>query len=218
MVNRAVVTLVHDAHKMQELQLRVLAGETLDGIERFQNFGHTSRPLAGAEAVVLAAGGQRAHTIAVVVDDRRYRPTDLAEGESQVYNAFGEYVYLKEDGTLAINARSKVHVTAPEVVADCDTAKVNATDSVTVDTATATVKASTAAKVESPKMTVTGQLVVQGTLLAQGGMAVSGGGGGPAGTVEGGFQVTDGDVEADGTSLKHHKHTGDSGGTTSEPQ
>jgi len=218
MVNRAVVSLVHDAHKMQELQLRVLAGETIDGTEHYQPFGHTAHPVPGAEAVLLAVGGDRSHSIAVVVDDRRYRPTDLAEGESQLYNAFGEQVYLREDGTIAVDARSKVEVNAPDIEANCDTAAVNASNSVTVDTDVATVKAATEAKIDSPTTTVTGQLLVQGALAAQGGMSVSGGGSGAAASVDGGFEVVNGDVEADGISLKTHTHPGDSGGTTGEPQ
>ena len=85
MIGRAVVALVDDARKMQELQLVALAGETIGAAERFQNYGFTSHPHPGAEAVLLAPGGIRQHPIAVAVDDRRHRPRGLAEGEVCLY-------------------------------------------------------------------------------------------------------------------------------------
>jgi phage gp45-like len=41
LLSRAVVTLVDDSKKMQELQLSILEGETRGGIERVQNYGFT---------------------------------------------------------------------------------------------------------------------------------------------------------------------------------
>jgi phage baseplate assembly protein V len=153
----------------------------------------------GGDFILVRTDGSPTYQFAVVVDDRRYRPTDLAEGESQHYNAFGDHVYLKADGTVVVNGNSKIEANAPTVEANCETASV---------------KASTSAEIDSPATTITGQLTVQGQIVGQGGMAVSGGSGA---SVEGDLEVTNGDVTADGTSLKHHKHTGDSGGTTSEP-
>lgn len=195
MVNRAVVSLVHDAHKMQELQLKVLAEETIDGVEHFQPFGHTAHPVKGAEAVLLAVGGDRSHSIAVVVDDRRYRPKNLKEGESQTYNAYGEYVYLREDGTLVLNARSKVEVNAPEVEANCETAQINASTSATVETQTLTVKASAECLFDTPLLKCTGDIQDN-----------AGGGGGGA-TMS----------EMRDTFNEHNHDENDNGGPTDEP-
>ena len=85
LVGRAVLVLVDDARQMQALQVRALAGEVIDGVERVQQYGLTSHPHPGAECVILAVGGMRQHPLVVAVDDRRHRVTDLALGEVCLY-------------------------------------------------------------------------------------------------------------------------------------
>ena len=85
MVGRAVLTLVDDARRMQTVQVQALAGETLADVERVQQYGLTSHPHPGAECVVVSVGGMRQHPLVVAVDDRRHRPTGLAQGEVALY-------------------------------------------------------------------------------------------------------------------------------------
>lgn len=113
MIARAVVRLVGDATKAQELQLDLLADESQDGVERLQNYGFTSHPLAGAEAIVASVGGLRSHMIALVVEDRRYRLTGLAAGEVAIYDDLGNVIKLGRD-RIEILAASKVQLTAPD--------------------------------------------------------------------------------------------------------
>lgn len=101
MVARAVVQLVNDGAQMQAIQLLVLAGETREGCERFQEYGFTSVPVAGAEAVVLFADGRRDHPLIVAVDDRRYRLKNLLSGEVAIYNNAGLSVLLKSSRIVA---------------------------------------------------------------------------------------------------------------------
>jgi phage baseplate assembly protein V len=110
-VSRAVVRVINDGLKMQELQLTVMADETLDGVERFQNYGFTSHPKAGAEAITLSVGGHRSHSVAVVVDDRRYRLKALQAGEVALYDDLGQKVVLHRDHIL---------VKSPKVLVDSD--------------------------------------------------------------------------------------------------
>lgn len=102
MVARAVVQLVDDKPRLQVLQLGVLADETRDGCERVQEYGFTSVPLPGAEAVVLFVGGRRDHGLVVGVDDRRHRLAGLKAGEVAVYNNAGASVVLKADGSIEV--------------------------------------------------------------------------------------------------------------------
>lgn len=104
MVARAVVQLVADAPKLQELQVSLLTEETRERCERFQQYGLTSVPLAGAEAVVLFVGGLRDHPLVTNVDDRRYRKTGLLGGEVALYNHEGTYVLLKIGNVIEANA------------------------------------------------------------------------------------------------------------------
>jgi len=102
-IARAVVQLADDSAKLQVLQLGVLAGESVDDAERLQEYGFTSVPLAGAEAVVLFPNGDRAHPLVVAVDDRRYRPTGLQPGEVAMYNnVVATLVLLTENGDVEI--------------------------------------------------------------------------------------------------------------------
>lgn len=113
MVARAVVQLADDAPRLQLLQLGAGPGETRDGCERFQEYGFTSVPLAGAEAVVIFPNGRRDHGLVVAVDDRRYRLTDLEPGDVALYRAGGLHLVHRE-------ARSTI--TAPEVRLGSDSA------------------------------------------------------------------------------------------------
>lgn len=98
---------------------------------------------------------------------------------------------------------------------------ITAPSSVTVNTVTATVNAQESAKIDSPKVTITGDtkiektLSVVGKITGTGGMAVSGGSGA---SVTGSMTVTGGDVTADGIGLKTHTHNCPQGGQTGTGQ
>lgn len=115
MIARGKVLLVNSATKMQSLQIGLLAGERKDRVEHFEPFGLTSKALPGAEHVTLFLDGDRSHGITVVVSDRRYRLQGLQDGEVALYDAFGNRVHLKADGTLDVVASSKVQITSPLV-------------------------------------------------------------------------------------------------------
>lgn len=111
MVRRAVVELVNDALRLQGLQLTLLAGELADDVERFQEYGFTSVPEPGAEAIVLAVGASRSHLVVVATDDRRYRPTGWGAGEAGLYSKFGQIVRLKADGSIELTPAAGQPVT-----------------------------------------------------------------------------------------------------------
>lgn len=103
LVSRAVVSRVDDSTKLQTLQVDVGEDETREGLERFQQYGLTSVPTPGAEAVVLFVGGRRDVGYVVALDDRRYRVKGLAQGEVALYNKAGASVVLKADGSVEVN-------------------------------------------------------------------------------------------------------------------
>lgn len=114
-VARAVVNLIDDSLKMQILQVALSEDETRSDIERFQNYGFTSVPLAGAESVVLFVNGRRDHGLAIAVDDRRYRLSSLESGEVAVYTDQGDSIVIKRGGNIEVTASTKVKVDAPAV-------------------------------------------------------------------------------------------------------
>lgn len=92
---------------------------------------------------------------------------------------------------IRIEDSGDVTITAPQnVTINTTTATVNASASATIKTASATI--------DAPTTHVTGTLTVDGKITGGGGLAVSGGGG----------ATVQGDVVADGISLKGHTHGG----------
>ncbi len=76
-------------------------GESFTDREYIQHYGYTSRPLAGAEGILLKQGN---NIILVASDDRRYRIT-LAEGEVALYTGEGDYIHMKRGRLVEVNTR-----------------------------------------------------------------------------------------------------------------
>ena len=108
-----VVRRSDDSKGAQSLQVALLDTETRDEVERFQNYGFTSRPLDGAEAAVVFMGGDRDQGIVIVVEDRRYRLKNLEKGEVAMFTDQGDKVVIKRGGTIEITASTKVKINAP---------------------------------------------------------------------------------------------------------
>jgi phage baseplate assembly protein V len=116
LVSRGVIRLTKDGGAgNQRLQADLLAGETRDDLERVQEYGFTSRPKSGAEAVVIFPGGSREFGLVIAVDDRRYRLKSLQEGEVALYTDEGDRIHMKRGGLIEIQAASKVVVNSPAV-------------------------------------------------------------------------------------------------------
>ncbi len=101
-IGRAVITAVNDDTTLQTLQLTALQGEVLDLRERLQEYGFTSRPHPGADAIMVSLGGNRTNTVVVAVDDRRYRMKLQNNGDVALYTSTGNHVVLGVDGTIYI--------------------------------------------------------------------------------------------------------------------
>lgn len=119
MLSRAVISLIDDAREAQELQIELFADEGQDAVERFQEYGFTSHPHAGAEAIVGCMGGLRSHAVVIAVEDRRYRLKSLQQGEVALHDDLGNVVLLGREA-LEITAAAKVLVTAPQVIVDSE--------------------------------------------------------------------------------------------------
>lgn len=143
-VSRAALTLVNDALKVQGVQLTVLDGEVVQ-VQRFQQYGYTSVPLPGAEAIVAAVGGVRSHLVALAVDDGRYRLTHLQAGEVALYDNAGNVIHLQNGQVIGITAQRAINVTAPQV----------------------TVAASSQLAVNAPQASFSGNVSIAGTLAVQ---------------------------------------------------
>ncbi len=116
MVARGVLSLVNDAAKMQGVQVKLLSGEVRD-MERFQNYGFTSQPHAGAEVAAVFVGGNRDHGLVLAVDDRRYRVKALAAGEVALFDDLGHTITLTRAGIVISGGSHAITiVNCPQVV------------------------------------------------------------------------------------------------------
>jgi phage baseplate assembly protein V len=102
-VHRGEISTTTDtAGELLIVQADLDADRTMDELEAFQNFGFYARPKPGAEAIGIFIGGYSDNGIIICIDDSRYTPSDLQEGESCVYNSEGTEIRLKQDKSIEI--------------------------------------------------------------------------------------------------------------------
>lgn len=102
-ITRAVVSGVVEGLQRQNLQLKMHADESVDDIERFQNYGCSSFPPVGSEAILAAIGGNLGNLVAVAVEDKKYRPKGES-GDVFLYHLEGHKIRLTKDGKVVITA------------------------------------------------------------------------------------------------------------------
>jgi phage baseplate assembly protein V len=115
MVGRAVLRAVDDTKAWPAVQLELLAEELRADVEYAQDYGFTSHPHPGAEAIAVSVSGSRDHVVAIKVGDRRYRLKGLQQGEVALYTDEGDKVVLKRGGTIEVVASTKVRLVTPQV-------------------------------------------------------------------------------------------------------
>ena len=114
-IGRAVLEAVDDSGDLQTLKLSLLRRENRTGVERFQEYGFSSNPLPGAEAVVVFPGGNRDHGLCIAVDDRRFRFKGLKSGEVVLYTDEGDKFHFKRGGVIEVVSATKVEIKSPSV-------------------------------------------------------------------------------------------------------
>lgn len=82
-------------------QIGALADETLT-VERPQPYGLSTHPPVGAEAWIGCVGGRRDQAVVLLVGDRRYTLTSLAEGEVALYSESEARIVLRANGDIEI--------------------------------------------------------------------------------------------------------------------
>jgi phage gp45-like len=91
-----------------------MADEAKDGVERVQEYGFTSVPLSGSDAVLVFVGGNRDHGVIVATDSREHRPGGMEAGDVAIYDHRSNLITLTVDG-IRIATDQKMTVTAPEI-------------------------------------------------------------------------------------------------------
>lgn len=111
--SRGTITAVNDTDGVQTCQVTLLSGERISDVQVVQMFGSSGHTLPGATCVVLCMGGSRSHPVVIALDHPAHRFRDLEPGEWVAYNAVGDFIRLKSDGTAHVKAALKVLLETP---------------------------------------------------------------------------------------------------------
>lgn len=93
MILRGVIRRVDDAPKCQTVQASARSGEDLEG-ERFQEFGISTVPPVGTEAIAVQIAGTYDTEVIVATESREHRPRNMAAGDVVLYDAHGHQIRL----------------------------------------------------------------------------------------------------------------------------
>lgn len=213
-VGRGIVRLVNDTLKLQAVQVSLLADETQDNVERFQEYGFTSHPLPGAEAIAVCVGGSRDHAVVIAVDDRRYRLQAIAPGEVAIYDDQGQKVHLKDNNEIHVVCLNKLTAdVANDVEINTTRAAVNAAESCIVTSPLVKAVASAQVVLDTPLTHCTGDLAVAGGISCSGTYGASGGLISTPGDVKDGVRT----MADDRLIYNDHTHNDPQGGTVGTP-
>ncbi len=87
----------------RSVQTKLYDGEVLDGVHVFGQYGLSSRPLEGAECVVVCVAADRSHPVAIATGDRRHPGPSLNPGDTAMFAADGPTVICRRGGGLEIS-------------------------------------------------------------------------------------------------------------------
>lgn len=103
MIARAVVT----ACDGETVKINLLAGESREDVDFFQQYGFSSRPKGSVGAVALFVGGSRDNGVVVACrGENGDMDVELEKGEVAMHSPFGSSVILKKDGSIVIKTNT----------------------------------------------------------------------------------------------------------------
>lgn len=105
MVNRGYVTNINDSENVQKIQIQMEGREVKSGMPAVTQFGFHSAPPVGSESINLFQDGNRSNGVSVIVFNREHKPS-LNDGESQAYDAFGQYIKLGNNNKITYKANT----------------------------------------------------------------------------------------------------------------
>ncbi|MBG6243173.1 MAG: phage baseplate assembly protein V [Candidatus Symbiopectobacterium sp. Dall1.0] len=121
------VTALSDSGKVQKIQYQVpleVRGDT----PRMAEFGFSSGLPVGSDVVLAFLGGDRSNAVVIATNNQSYRHTGLNPGETVIYNQWGMFVKLTENG-IVIEAKNQ-----PVTVNNATLVTVTATEGIRLNT------------------------------------------------------------------------------------
>lgn len=195
MLTRAVVSGIVEDLQRQNLQVKMHADESADNIERFQNYGMSSYPPEGAEAIVAALGGALSGLVAIAVEDKKVRPKGEV-GDVFLYHLEGHKIRLTKDGQIILTAQDVIFEIA---------------NTFTISTTDVIFNASGSFTIISPDTLIDGPLHVTGDISTDSGITANNG-------ITSGSVVTGSDLSANNISYLGHIHKDAENRPTTAPE
>jgi phage baseplate assembly protein V len=97
-IGRGRIRVVDDSTPAQTLQVQLGADETKDALPRIAEYGFTSNPPPGTDAVVIFLAGERTNGVVVATNNQQFRMRNLETGEVAIYDNRGRFVLLGAGG------------------------------------------------------------------------------------------------------------------------
>lgn len=139
MVGRGRVLFIDDSGDAQIAQVQMNGLEVPNDRFRMAEFGFSSNPPPGSDAVVLHLTGERKSGVVLGTNHQASRPRSLGTGETMLYSQDGKFIYLTASGGIVVEAKGQA---------------------VTVQDATVvTIKAASKVRLETPRFECTGDIV-----------------------------------------------------------
>lgn len=113
-VRYGVITATRQDGPVLVAQIRRSSMELQDNRPVVQDYGFVSRPLPGAQAVVVAPGGEPGNAVIIATGDQRYT-LRIAPGAVAMFTDEGDSVLLDRGRVVKIIAGTRLDVTAPTV-------------------------------------------------------------------------------------------------------
>ena len=199
-------------------RVRLADGQLSDWLPKLNHFADgsvTDKPLViNTQVVVLLARDREEGVILGTINcDAHPDPADRDTLHHTRYADGTVVEYDMDSHTLTVDCVGSV------VVKGADVLRVEFGGQIDISAPKTTISTT---QTHNGDITLNGNLIINGNasvsgMTTTGGLTSTGTAGGGGATITGGVKVT-GDVVADGISLKHHTHPGDSGGTTGAPQ
>jgi phage gp45-like len=109
---RILTTTALGGKALRRAQVRIDDAEIRDETPMVAHYGIASRPLPGAQAVMVFPFGDRSKGLIIATNDARYQ-IELQEGEVAIHTDEGDHVHLKRGRVISIKAGTRLEIDTP---------------------------------------------------------------------------------------------------------
>lgn len=114
LVVKGLISAVNDSDELQLVKVSTTADEVIEDVERVQQYGITSVPPEGSEAIVIFMNGDRSEGVVIGCDSAAVRVKELSDGDVALYSKHGQQILMDDttnitatqDGTFNVGSGS----------------------------------------------------------------------------------------------------------------